>query len=706
MIPHNFQAILTYDFLVVSGTLAFGDNRIVYKNGHFTFETMADTDYDQPHDGQNDCHGSVNDVTMRDNRTTEYSGEVIDEKSYPREATEMHDKPPMRRQYAKTTLGSTGSHDDVFYNEEYELESVKGYNGNREFSNMGQSTRDVFNDTSSSRTSINSQASSVSDRMEISTDTDSYSDNQKLSSSSLPEVKEEEVRRVMQRAKRTSSFRQAQEVGALRLSGIEEDKVHFSSTKHYETVEENKVCDGNKSPGIQNNNSSTFIKKMMARRKSSNDGGNLPTLPKQNEPSQSSPTKDFFSKKMNLKGLFKKNKSESSISVSSPVRTSVPSTPPIAAFSRDDDIDSIDTPPSSPFAVRDFRRRHTSADIYPVKHLPEPTSETDSNCPTPTQERSYTAKHSVSNPVTPSHDSTKNAFSNLRTNSASNFRDDDVVSITSASSLASSPPMEQPNKPKTPKPVGASPRRNPSCGSHLSRLSSYQNRASHHSVSSLDSDMLMDEMHCECEQRRCATLGRINRRRKSEFSSVGSSDSLNMCQYCKLLEYGDSAGFYSARTMERLRKPSLTGRDKGAEESAKTRTDSLSRNILDSGRLGIISQTDVASSNSNDSGIQRDASVHSSSESVKVSLRANSVFMFYQLFVEFHQFGLQSGNFHLRSSLLKERTNCSFRSFMICHSKIWNFKRKSLKLTIYIIFQKPVYLNELSSCKKIPFAFC
>lgn len=586
----------------------------MYKNGHFTFETMDNSEYDQQPGGLDSAHGSATYVSMRDTRTREYSGEVIDgQKSYSRGVTDMHNKPLMRRQYGKTALGSTGSHDDVFYNEEDEIDRC--YNGNREFSNMGQSQRDIFNDSYSSRTSINSQGSSISDRMEISAESDSFPESPKLSSSSLTDAKDDDVRRVMQRAKRTPSFRQAQETGSLRLSGIEEDKIHISASKRYESVDETSSCDGDKSPGVQSQSGSTFIKKMMARRKSSNDSAGLPSLSKQSESS----AKEFFTKKMNLKGLFKKNKSEPSMPLGTSMKTGIPSTPPIAAFSRDDDIDSIDTPPSSPFSNRDFRRRHTSADIYPVKHLPEPV-ETDSNCPTPTQERSNISKHVVSNPSTPVHDSTLISFTNLRSNNATpNFRDDDDVSITSASSLGSSihsPPLEQPNKPKTPKPVGASPRRNPSFGSQLQRLGSHPGRNAHNSVTSLESDGTIDEMHCECD-RRYSTLNR--RRKKSETALQGSSDSLNMCQYCKLLEYSDSVGYSAiSRTLERMRKQSLSNKDKSMDDSAKERKDSTSRSTLD--RLGIMSQTDVASSNSNDSGIQRDASVHSSNESIKVRI--------------------------------------------------------------------------------------
>ncbi|WAR28139.1 SPT13-like protein [Mya arenaria] len=327
-----------------TGSLAFGDARIVYKNGHFTFETMETDENDLEQTGQTGSQGSSSNVNRPETSQEEYQ----------------------------------------------------------------RGTK-----------------------------------YQKLSSSSLPEVKDEDVRRVMQRAKRTSSFRQAQEVGALRLSGIEEDK---------------------------------------------------------------------------------KNKSESSLGTASPVKTDYPATPPIAVF-QDDDIDSAETPPSSPFVNREFRRRHTSADIYRSKPHPDST-ETDSNCPTPTQERSV-LKLSISTPSTPVHDYSSNLLNGLTPSSTRSFRDEDSMSVTSVSSATSSvqsPPTEQPNKPKTPKPSGDG----------------------------------------------------------------------------------------SAKSLGKQRKQSFS---KDRSDSGRSRKDSATRGNYD--RLGIMLQTEVASSNSNDSGIQRDASLHSSSDSLK-----------------------------------------------------------------------------------------
>ncbi|XP_060603155.1 uncharacterized protein LOC132756174 isoform X3 [Ruditapes philippinarum] len=411
----------------------------------------------------------------------------------------------------------------------------------------------------------------------------------------------------MQRAKRTSSFRAAQERGALRLSGIDEDKVHNSTRARSVSLDSQK-SELNKSPKVQSvqNQNPTFLKKVMAKRKTLNENLNISGFSKQSESA-----KEFFTKKMTLKGLFRKNKSDSS--VNSPIKTEHPVSPPIATF-QDDDIGSVDTPPGSPYRNRNIRRRHTSADI--LKTYPD-SSETDSNCPTPTQERSNKSRHSISSPSTPSHEA--NSFLNLSSHASSpQFRDDDEMSITSASSFASSihsPPLEQPHKPKTPKPVGASPRRNQSFSYQLSRSGSQSSQRNvMNSVTSLESDQyepvqddVIRDPRCECVFR-----SEERKRRMSNRNVRGSTDSITMCQFCKQMEFYKSDSAFSNSSFY---KQQLTGKEKQGDDGARIRKDSSGRNNYD--RLGIISQADVASSNSNDSGIQRDASVHSSNESIK-----------------------------------------------------------------------------------------
>lgn len=568
-----------------------------------------------------DCHSSSSNLDSQDDLWD--TSDNLGVKSDSRETTDLHNKPLMRRQNAKTALKSSDSTEDVFYNETDLIENVTLYRSNlnseSQVLNMGRTNAEDFNESCSSRTSDMSVDSYSSVGMDVSTD-DSVTESKKLSSSSLPESNDE-VKLVMQRAKRTSSFRAAQEAGALRLSGIEEDKVHNSTRARSVSLDDGQNSDSSKSPKIQSvqNQNPTFLKKVMAKRKGVNE--NISGFSKQSESA-----KEFFTKKMTLKGLFRKNKSDSSMN--SPLKTEHPVSPPIATF-QDDDIGSVDTPPSSPYRTRDLRRRHTSADI--LKMYPD-SSETDSNCPTPTQERSSicSSRNSVSTPSTPSHEG--NLFMNLSSRSAPPFRDEDEMSITSASSFASSihsPPSEQPHKPKTPKPVGASPRRNPSFSSAISRSGSQSSQRNVlNSVTSLESDHfdsfhddILKDSRCECSYEMLH-----HRPRASSRNIKGSADSLNMCQFCKQREFYKSDSAFASS----FHKQQLSGGEKDIDDSTKLRRDSSGRSNFD--RLGIISQTDVASSNSNDSGIQRDSSLHSSNESVKVSL-----IVFYHIFFTNHE---------------------------------------------------------------------
>ncbi|KAL4220351.1 Rho guanine nucleotide exchange factor 4 [Mactra antiquata] len=584
-----------------TGTLAFGEARVVFKNGHFTIETMDGTQIDSSRpalyknntrmsDGDLEDNWSMPDTSREDfsdSRMKSSSGEII---------MSDQNKRPMRRQYGKAVLQSYDSSEDVFYNEsEIILNGVQVERESHSFG-MGLGNDDVFNESGSSRASEMSVDSYISDRTDLSVCSDITNDSNKLSSSSLPEQKDEDVKRVMQRAKRTSSFRAAQEAGALRLSGIREDKISDSGLS--QSVEE--ISDPQKSQTSQGQNPN-FLKKVMAKRKSFNENLNMSTFAKQSESA-----KEFFSKKMTLKGLFKKNKSDSSVG-SSPLRMDHPSSPPLATF-QDDDIGSVDTPPSSPYnSNREFRgRRHTSADIYHKSFQPE-TSETDSNCPTPTLERCGLSHLSVSSPSMPSHKS--GSCSNLISQSGSH---DDIISNSSIGSLASvhSTPSEQPHKPKTPKPVGASPRRNPSFGSQLSRTGSQSSqRNAMNSISSLEgmnyesfTDDVIRDPRCECNNKdiyqKSPTISTTSR---------GSVDSLNtLCRFCKQMDY-----YYKTDSVDHKQ-----SKDKHTEERTGYKKDLPVRSNFD--HLGIMAQqVDVASSNSNDSGIQRDASVHSSNESIK-----------------------------------------------------------------------------------------
>ena len=435
------------------------------------------------------------------------------------------------------------------------------------------------------------------------------------SSSSLPDAMSAEVQRVAQRARRTSSFRQAQEQGSYRLSGIMEDKDHEISRRRTTSLDESQNTDLNQSRISQSSNQNTsFFQRMMARRKSSTETLNLSMFTK-----QSDSAKDFFSKKISLKGLFKKHRSDSS--VSSPLKTQISSTPPVIVFRKDDDINATGSAPSSPFSSKNMRRRHTSADLF-SRAFKEATasSQPSSNCSTPTGEKgpifrcNSTPGQEVSFIVrtdksTPARESNMCSDSRL----TSPEMDDDDISIKSTSSASSSvhsaqsQPAEQPHKPKTPKPVGMSPRRTPSSGSQssqTSRLFSYRDRDKTMSVTSLESETSetvfedYSDFRCECENL-TPTLTRTRR-----FSNTSDSPVFQQkCDFC----VKHSADFDDTVKVRKFWIGQETPEDQGR----------LQKDAI--GRLAMLVQTEISASNSNDSGIQHDVSVHSSSESLKVS---------------------------------------------------------------------------------------
>lgn len=624
-----------------TGSLAFGDARIVYKNGHFTIETMDGTELDstRPLGGSNGDHVSqnaLNDIYLNGvppGERSKHQGEITTMgKGDTGEGIHLQRSHRMKRQYGKTTLSKNDSseYEDVFISYECDIENISPNSQVEMSSGILSDSHSTEVCSNSSRLSEMSLGSSCSEGME---DMDSHEGDSGMQSTGGSGYIDDngEGKRVAQRARRTSSFKQAQEAG-LKANQNNTDTISDGemTRRRAGSLDDSQPNDLNKTSA---NNKATLFQKMIPKRKALNE--NLNTFSK-----QSDSAKEFFAKKMTLKGLFKKNKSESA--VGSPVKTMHPVSPPIAAFQRDDDIGSVDTPPSSPFMHADLRRRHTSADIIHFKPESE-TSNTDSNSTTPTQERNILIqRHSVSTPTTPSHE--VNSFiSSVSSCSVASSKEADQVSVSSFSSATSSvqsiqspPPLDQqPNKPKTPKPVGASPRRNPSTGSVSSH---YRSHSAHRtkSVTSLESDhsgegsvIENDMVHCRCE---CGQkLGQVKAGEEYSGSSHDSS-SLSLCQYCRRLAeyYRTSSGLLNSN-VDRLRKHSLVGRqnsDEGAcvrdrervrsgDDDNRGHKDSTSRGSYE--RLCIVSQTDVVSSNSNDSGIQRDDSLHSSNDSLKVT---------------------------------------------------------------------------------------
>ena len=583
---------------LISGSLAFGDARIVYKNGHFTIETMEDYDFDSARPPDSDEDNDPNFVNKMhvtaDSSSRRREGVVV--KDCSREASHLQ-RPGLKRQHGKTALTQRDSDDSVFYTE---ADSV---------SHVSEEANEI-----SSNSSHISEISHGSGDLEGEVD---FHEHQKYnqSSSSLPETTSSpSVKQEALRARRTSSFRRAQESGVLSVAGHSEELIKDDQRQKVSSNESN-----------QNPSSS----KTTPKKKSLNE--NMTLFSKQSESA-----KDFFSKKMNLKGLFKKNKPDLGLTSGNPLKLQHPVSPPLAAFQGDDDIGSIDTPPGSPGPRHDFRRRHTSADVYIRSFADATARESGSNCPTPTQERHNSSRQALSTPTTPSRES--NSIVNLTSHGSVCSADEDRISVTSASSAASSshssiqsPGMEQPHKPKTPKPVGASPRRSHSIGSQGSRTSyqSVHRERTSTSVTSLESDHCDDilseisiESRCECEYK--ASFPRL------QSDSKASVDSIKLCQFCKnYLEYVNSSGLTSGASVDKHRKGSSSKPFSLDDNiSAKLRKDSsASRTSYE--KLAIITQQDVVSSNSNDSGIQRDVSAHSSNESIKVRRICNQPLPFY-----------------------------------------------------------------------------
>ena len=537
------------------------------------------------------------------------------------------ERPQLRRQIGKAVLNKNEliENGDVFNsNIENVSPNRKHYiKHNMPISSMCSKERDdvSFGSQNNSKQSLSESAENVSfiEQMDLDQENESLGEMpvRYHSSSSLPDATSEEVKRIAQRARRTSSFRQAQEQGAYRLSGIEEDKDHDVSRRRTVSLDESQNTDLNQTRISQSSNQNTsFFQRMMAKRKSSTgtENLNLSGFAKQSESA-----KDFFAKKMSLKGLFRKNRSDSS--VNSPLKTQLSASPPVSVFIREEDRNSVGSAPSSPYTSKDMRRRHTSADLFSKAFRDAtPSSQPNSNCSTPTRDRGQVLRSNSVTPalesnfivrtdnISPMSASSSSSISKL----SSSITDEDQLSIKSTSSTTSSihsvqnQPLEQPDKPKTPKPVGTSPRRIPSGSSHSSRIFMYRDRNTTLSVTSLESEnseiVFEDDTDYKCE---CENLTPTLSRARKQSNTSDTSMLQQRCELC---------GKYTAELFEDPGKPRkfTIGPAEQLEDHGRLPKGS-------SGRLALLVQTDISASNSNDSGIQHDVSVHSSSESLKVS---------------------------------------------------------------------------------------
>ncbi|KAL3848612.1 hypothetical protein ACJMK2_019461 [Sinanodonta woodiana] len=549
-----------------TGTLSFGEARIVYRNGHFTIEIPGS-------EVQTNSEENIEQIYEEDGRTSKTS--LDDEKYQSSETMEVDfSRPSMRRQYALTTLPNVRrqneDEDGVFEDEVITVREIP-LSPRRQFSPEDQQSFDQYSpedQQSFDQYSPQDQQSSMMGYMEngyyslprnigrnrhmedfdsqMEQDFDrSFDSNQSQdseifdsveekhgfqsmnkSSCSLPvSVKQDKGSKTILRPRRTSSFKQATEKGSIRLSSIAEDSQHKSRRRAGSLDESNNI---NSFPA--RSSAGNFLQRMVFRRKSSAErpGGKSVSFSKQNDAA-----KEFFAKKLTLKTFFKRNKSE--LTATSPIKSiSRPTSPPLAVFNSDEDIHSIESAPCSPSTSdRSFRQRYTSGDV-------------DSAV------QSFSRVHfqqSVSN-----------------VDSTSKMEEDQISiqsSTSSNMSSLSSPITEQPQKPKTPKPVGSSPKRN---------FTGHPLRA----ISQTDSVSLVDNENMENSNREITpTNGHsIN------FDRPLSARDLIACA-------------------TNLTEPKIsTGR-------------------INYDKLMIAAQADITASNSNDSGIQNDVSVHSSNESFR-----------------------------------------------------------------------------------------
>lgn len=304
------------------------------------------------------------------------------------------------------------------------------------------------------------------------------------------------------KVKRNSSFKEAQEKGPIQDS---EHYDHDTFTPDFIQKEELRP----KSPG--------FLQKLLSRRRFSEKGGST-KISEQNKDISGS------SKKTSLRNLFlgKKGKGSNASVPNYSSEPGTPGTPPIAAFHNDLDIHIVESAPNSPYSNRQFLRRHTSADIYEQNNQGMYQSATD--------------------------------VSNYRTQ---RLKSDDQISV---QSLVINP-MEQPLRPKSPKPTGVTiTRRNSNLSLHNSPHKDVQ----------------------------------------FDLGSRNDMDSISMCSVVSSnIDNVTSVTFDPSSSRRPSKNQGVLQHDKGFSD---------------------LVQGEMSYSNSNDSGIQHDVSAHSSNESLKVSV--------------------------------------------------------------------------------------
>lgn len=526
-----------------TGTLSYGGSRIVYKDGHFVIENgLHGTDGVAVVNGR--CNNGLSGVgRMCD---TQQSVREFMDQDYRVSSNSPHMKHLKRISYSEPQLCEEEDSEDDSEDVSNDMSNVfiendgnvtvianesEDNDDHDENATASHQQQDVKKRTKPDRGSKIPRPLSVDENQLISMqDTDPNSTMKKIKKS----LRDARARRSKSfrevsdqidgnfKLKRNSSFKEAQEKGALeirsRTGSSEYDGESLSRSGSVSSVDSRP-----KSPG--------FLQKLLFKRKS---------FTEKNLKGEQS-TKESFMKKMSLKGLFTGKKDKSDLN-STKCNSDEPPTPPIAAFQGDLDIHAVsESAPNSPFSNLKFRRRHTSADLF----VENPSSSAD----TFNTRRTSECNNSSRQPPLPSSRTTDES-GNVKFMLGIDFH---------------------PKRPISPKPPLMSiTRRN----SNLSLPSS--------PLKESPFELTMD-----------------NSPNKMDTDSISTCSSLTSSNV-------DSASVISGvSTVCDTDGPKLEMKSSGTSGQ-------------DLETLTALGQGEMTSSNSNDSGIQHDVSVHSSSESLKV----------------------------------------------------------------------------------------
>ncbi|KAK3095147.1 hypothetical protein FSP39_010810 [Pinctada imbricata] len=351
----------------------FGQPRIVYKDGHFVIETGLDDHL------ESEDHVDENNIDDKENMCETGQHSV---KASPKEETTRSNRKARalakRRSNSEADLLDKGPLDDdsdldVFLNNDGEVTVIEGGDGERSpyWHVLVKRRTKPLNDHSDAESSSSRPLSIDESQLQMSVDDLSRrpevtksrkADNIKRRSASFKELRSFKL-------KRNSSFREAQERGALLRNSGKNDSVGNLSL----SPSEMSIGSETRFKG------SGILNRMFRRNKSFNEKGSNAANESLFEHKRDLSREPPKNRKMSLKSLFggKKTKSDSSQSVSS----DEPPTPPIAVFQSDLDIHAVDSAPNSPYASQKFHRRYTAADLYEQRAHTLPRRPSDTSKP-------------------------------------------------------------------------------------------------------------------------------------------------------------------------------------------------------------------------------------------------------------------------------------------------------------------------------------